>query len=157
MKNKEQAAWTKFLDHENGGAGKSAWENDPAALRQREEWDVVRAELGEALRPPPLAHGEFISSRVMEAISREPRPTSPSPGWLLRWALASMGVAAVIAVFWVPDVLRPGSSSGFSSQVVAVRAVHPQISAAAFSLPNDRGVVVWLEGAPYIPAEDGLR
>lgn len=157
MKDKSPSAWTRFLDHQPPDPETAVWEEDPEARRERDDWKAIRSELKTALCPPPLEHGDFINSRVMEAISRDERPRGHSPTGLLRWALGCVAVAVIIALVWVPDVMRPGASSGFGSQIVAVRAVHPEISAAAFNLPGENGVVIWLEGAPYIPEGDQLR
>lgn len=154
MKNKSPSEWTRFLDRE---PVRPAWESDPGARREREKWEAIRAELPAALRPPALSHPDFINTNVMEVIGRVERRSSGSPVLLWRWAFGCLAAALVLALVWVPEVLRPGASSGFGSQVVALHAVHPQISAAAFPVPGDEGVVVWLEGAPYIPEGDQLR
>ncbi|GAB4177239.1 MAG: hypothetical protein Fur0032_17380 [Terrimicrobiaceae bacterium] len=157
MKDKSPSSWTRFLDSESGDTGAFPWESDPDARREWQAWQAIRAELSEALRPPPLEHGEFINARVMEVIGREDVRPAGSSGWVWRLALGLLSAAVVLSLVFVPDVLRPGGSSGFASQVIAVRAVHPHISVATFHLPDESGVVVWLEGAPYIPEGDQLR
>ena len=49
------------------------------------------------------------------------------------------------------------SHSEFISQVVSARAEMPQLSVSEFRVPDERGVVIWIEGADYIPAENSVR
>ena len=49
------------------------------------------------------------------------------------------------------------SDSEFISQVVSARAEMPQLSVSEFRVPDESGVVIWIEGADYIPAENSVR
>lgn len=126
------------------------------------QWEKTRSLLREHLTVPPLEHPDFINSRVMEAIEREDRAARPSrPAFsLLRlvWAGAALLVAAaLLSVFLLPREFGFGEESDFISHVVNARAEMPQLSVTTFQVPDDRGVVLWIEGTEFIPADQTVR
>jgi hypothetical protein len=60
-------------------------------------------------------------------------------------------------MLFLPRETGQRSDSEFISQVVSARAEMPQLSVSEFRIPNERGVVIWIEGAEYIPAESSVR
>ena len=60
-------------------------------------------------------------------------------------------------MLFLPRETGRRSDSEFISQVVSARAEMPQLSVSEFRIPNERGVVIWIEGADYIPAESSVR
>ncbi|MFZ0710097.1 MAG: hypothetical protein WAM53_08675, partial [Terrimicrobiaceae bacterium] len=76
--------------------------------------------------------------------------------WLAWLGAAFIFCAGILTVVFLP---REGgrSDSDFISQVVSARAEMPQLSVSEFRVPDERGVVIWIEGADYIPAENSVR
>jgi hypothetical protein len=125
------------------------------------EWGRTRSLLREHLRAPRLEHPDFVNSRVLQEIERLKRAPRPSALFPLKW-LAWTGVAAIfcaglLTMLFLPHDTGRRSDTEFISQVVSARAEIPQLSVSEFRVPNERGVVIWLEGADYIPAENAVR
>lgn len=125
------------------------------------EWEKTRSLLREHLTVPPLQNPDFINSRVLEEITREDRKRPASPAFSLRWLFWS-GATALLAAALLTAVLMPRefglrSESEFISQVISARAELPQLSVTQFQAPGERGVVLWVEGADFIPAEEAVR
>ena len=123
-------------------------------------WQKTRSLLREHLTVPPLEHPDFINSRVLDAIAREERPAR-RPGFSLRW-LAWSGAAALLVAGGLTLTVLPRefglrSEEEFISQVVSARAETPQLSVSQFRAPEGRGVVLWVEGTDYIPANESVR
>lgn len=126
------------------------------------QWEKTRALLREHLTVPPLEHPDFINTRVMQAIEQEERAARPArpPFFLMRlvWAGAALLTAAtVLSVFLLPREFGFGDEEDFISHVVNARAEMPQLSVTTFQVPDDRGVVLWLEGSDFIPADRTVR
>jgi hypothetical protein len=124
------------------------------------EWARTRSLLREHLTGPRLQHPDFINHQVLAEIERLGK--HPRSGMFpLRW-LASLGAAAILCAGLLTMVFLPRegdrrSDSEFISQVVSARAEMPQLSVSEFRVPDGRGVVIWIEGADYIPAENSVR
>jgi hypothetical protein len=125
-----------------------------------EEWARTKSLLREHLTAPPLEHPDFVNSRVLEEIERLGKSSRPAllP---LRW-LAWAGAAAIFCAGLLTILLLPRENGGrsdaeFISQVVSARAEMPQLSVSEFRIPEERGVVIWIEGADYIPAESTVK
>lgn len=129
-------------------------DHDPA-------WDKTRALLREHLQSPPLAHPDFVNSRVMEAIGRMEKPKPQAPPGLLRrliWAGAgALAAAVVLTLVLLPGQMGPRGAGEFMTQVVEARAATPGLSVSSFQAPGDRAAVLWIEGASYIPADQAVR
>ncbi|CAN5561403.1 hypothetical protein BH09VER1_BH09VER1_38880 [soil metagenome] len=127
------------------------------------EWAKTRELLRKHLVPvPPLRNPDFINSRVMEAIERETRekaarPTLFSLRWLTATGLGALAAAALLMVVVLPRQYTPRNSEEFISQVVDARSGNPDLSVSSFKAPEDRGVVLWLDGVDYIPPEKTVR
>ena len=125
-----------------------------------EEWARTKALLRKSLTAPRLEHPDFVNSRVLEEIERV--TTRKLPALLpLRW-LAWSGAAAIfcaglLTMLFLSRETGRRSDSEFISQVVSARAERPQLSVSEFLVPNERAVVIWIEGADYIPAESSVR
>jgi hypothetical protein len=125
------------------------------------EWQKTRALLREHLTVPPLQNPDFINSRVLAEIERADRPRPAAPGFSLRWIFWS-GATALLVAGLLTAILMPRefglrSEEEFISQVVSARAETPQLSVSKFQVPGERGVVLWVDGVDYIPAEESVR
>lgn len=127
---------------------------------EAEQWAAIRQAL-RAQETPPLAHPDFLNARVREAIeksaatSRPPALLSLKP--LLGWSFALIAAALLLCVVWLPQEMGTRSEEEFISQVIEARAGTPQMTVSSFRAPDSRGVVIWIEGADYIPPEDPVR
>jgi hypothetical protein len=124
------------------------------------EWSKTKSLLREHLTAPQLEHPDFVNQRVLEEIERL-RKRPPPAIFPLRW-LAWSGVAAIfcaglLTVTFLPREAGRRSEADFISQVISARAEIPQLSVSEFRVPDERGVVIWIEGADYIPAENSVR
>ena len=79
----------------------------------------------------------------------------------LRWLAWSGGFLLLLAtgltVLILPRQAGWRSDADFSSKVISARAELPKLSVSEFQAPDQRGVVIWIEGADYIPAEAAVR
>jgi anti-sigma factor RsiW len=125
------------------------------------DWHKTRALLRAHLTAPGLEHPDFVNSRVLEEIEREKkRPRTPAFVSLRRLAwsgIAAIVLAVILTLVVLPHQVEHRSDGEFISQVVTARAEMPQLSVSEFRAPDERGVVIWLEGVDYIPAEDSVR
>jgi len=127
------------------------------------EWQPIRELLRENLTVPKLEHPDFINAKVLEAIRRD-MPVTPAPSrsfFSLRWLVASgataLVAAAALATVFLPGLMGPRDEGQFISQVVQARAENSHLSVSSFREPGDRGVVLWIDGADYIPANQQVR
>ena len=125
-----------------------------------EEWARTKALLRKGLTAPRLEHPDFVNSRVLQEIGRVPmpkRPALPPLRWLAWSGIAAIFCAGLLTMLFLPRETGRRSDSEFISQVVSARAGMPQLSVSEFRIPNERGVVIWIENADYIPAESSVR
>jgi hypothetical protein len=125
-----------------------------------EEWARTKGLLRKGLTAPQLEHPDFVNSRVLEEIGRVAMPKRPvllPLRWLVWSGIAAIFCAALLTMLFLPRGTGRRSDSEFISQVVSARAETPQLSVSEFRIPNERGVVIWIEGADYIPAENSVR
>ncbi len=125
------------------------------------EWQKTRDLLRKHLSVPPLQNPDFINSRVMAEIDRIDRLPVVAPRFSLRWLFWS-GATALLAAGLLTGVLMPRefglrNKEEFISQVVSARAETPQLSVSQFQAPGERGVVLWVDGVDFIPAEETVR
>jgi len=124
------------------------------------EWVRTKSLLREHLTAPRLEHPDFVNSRVLEEIERLKERSRPAM-FPLRWLAWSGATALLIAGFltmvFLPQQTGRRSDSEFISQVVTARAEMPQLSVSEFRAPDERGVVIWIEGVDYIPPENSVR
>lgn len=123
-------------------------------------WARTKSLLREHLTAPELEHPGFVNHRVLEEIERlrgRPRPAIFPLRWLAWSGAAAILFAAVLTMVFLPREAGRRSDSEFISQVVSARTEMPQLSVSDFSIPDERGVVIWIEGADYIPAENSVR
>lgn len=126
------------------------------------DWEKTRRLLRENLAVAPPAHPDFINSRVLEAIGRDTRIASRRRGWisLPRLAWAGVGLllaAAILSAIVLPTAMGPRTAEEFISQVVDARAESGRLSVTAFRVPEDRGVVLWIDGTAFIPSDQHVR
>jgi hypothetical protein len=125
-----------------------------------EEWARTKGLLREHLTASRLEHPGFVNRRVLEEIGRMAKPRRPALfplGWLAWSGAAAIFCAGLLTMLFLPRETGQRSDSEFISQVVSARAEMPQLSVSEFRIPNERGVVIWIEGAEYIPAESSVR
>lgn len=123
------------------------------------QWNPTRQLLREHLVVPPPDHPDFINSQVLAAIRREKAwslsaPASPtwSLGRLLWPGFATLAAAILLSVFLLPRDFAGRGSEAFISEVIAAQAMDPKTSVTSFQVPDEGGVVLWIEGVDYIPA-----
>lgn len=124
------------------------------------EWARTKSELREHLRTPRLRGADLVNSRLVEEI--EPQPPCATPkmlplGWLVWSGAFSLLLATGLTALVLPR--QPGGRGDldFSSQVISVRAELPKLSVSEFQAPDKRSVVIWIEGADYLPAGAAVR
>jgi len=124
-------------------------------------WDKTRSLLKEHLTVPPLAHPDFINSQVLDAIRREGRPRAAAPLFPLRWlawsGAGALAAALVLSLTLLPPGFQRRSEGEFISQVIEARAEIPQLSVTSFRAPDERGVVLWIDGTDFIPSDEIVR
>ena len=101
-----------------------------------------------------------MNSRVVEEINQQPqraRPETVSLRWLAWSGACSLLVAAGLTALVLSEHVGWRSDTDFSSQVISARAELPNLSVSEFQAPDQRGVVLWVEGATYIPAEVSVK
>lgn len=125
------------------------------------QWERTRQLLREHLVVPPPDHPDFINSQVLAMIRHEEATaggtsTSAPPLWslgrLLWPSLATLAAAIALSFFLLPRDFAGRGTDDFISQVIAVQTANPQTSVTSFRVPDDAGVVLWIEGVDYIPA-----
>jgi hypothetical protein len=125
------------------------------------EWDKTKSLLREHLTARRLEHPDFVNQRVLEEIERLRKRPSPPVFFPLPWlawpAVVAILCAGLLAVTFLPREAGSRSEAEFISQVITARAEIPQLSVSEFRIPDERGVVIWIEGADYIPAESSVR
>jgi hypothetical protein len=121
-------------------------------------WEKTRALLRENLPVPPLAHPDFVNSRVREEIGRPGarRPAEPLH-WLVWTGAASLAAALVFSLVLLPGQFAPRSEGDFISQVIDARAGESRLSVTQFPVPDEGAVVLWIDGADFIPADQAVR
>jgi hypothetical protein len=124
------------------------------------DWAKTKSLLREHLTAPQLEYPDFVNSRILEGIARQ-KQRHDSPVVPLRWlawsGVLALLIAAVLTLLVLPHEVGRRSEAEFISQVVTARAEMPQLSISEFRAPDKRGVVLWIEGAEYIPAENSVR
>ena len=124
------------------------------------EWARTKSALREHLSSPRLHDGDLVNSRVVEEINQQPqraRPEMVSLRWLAWSGTCSLLLAVGLTVLVLPEQIGWRSDADFSSQVISARAELPNLSVSEFQAPDQRGVVLWVEGANYIPAEVSVK
>jgi hypothetical protein len=124
------------------------------------EWARKKSVLRDHSSSPRLHDDDVVNSRVFEDPAQSPQRATPEilPLRWLAWSGAfSLLLAAGLTTLVLPR--QPGwrSDADFSSQVISVRAELPKLSVSDFQSPDQRGVVIWIEGADYIPAEAAVK
>lgn len=124
-------------------------------------WEKTRQLLRENLPVPPLQNPDFINARVLGEIERTGREPVRQPLFSLRWLAFSgagmIAAAVLLSIFLLPSQFPHRSESEFISQVIDARAGLPRVSVSQFHAPDDRGVIIWVEGTDYIPADVKVR
>lgn len=124
------------------------------------DWVKTKSLLREHLTAPRLEHPDFVNNCVLEEIERQKKRPRPAMVSLHRLAWSGVGallLAGTLTIIVLPQQPGRRSDAEFMSQVVTARAELPQLSVSEFRAPDKRGVVIWIEGVDYIPAEDSVR
>ncbi len=151
--------FTLWLDGKLDADSAAEFEADPQALAARDEWKALRGLLVAELQPAPMPSPDFVNARVLEQIERDARPVRKSPQ-VQRLAFAgifSLASAAVISLIFLPDSFRRPDDSEFISQVISASSGNPIASVSSFRIPDEPGVVIWVEGTKFIPPEESMR
>jgi hypothetical protein len=123
------------------------------------EWARKKSVLRDHLSSSRL-HDAGLVNPVAEKIEQQP-PRATSEMLPLQW-LAWSGAFSLLLATGLTALVLPRqadwqSDANFSSQVISARAELPKLSVSDFQAPDQRGVVIWIEGADYIPAEAAVR
>ena len=122
------------------------------------EWARKKSVLRDHLSSPRLHDADLVNSPVVEKIEQQPQRATPEM-LPLRW-LAWSGAFSLLLATGLTALVLPRQAdwrSDFSSRVISARAELPKLSVSDFQAPDQRGVVIWIEGADYIPAEAAVR
>ena len=112
----------------------------------------------EHLSSPRLTDADFPTNHVVEGTAPQRSRATPQM-FPLKW-LAWLGVCSLVVATGLTTLVLPqqtGIPSNFDSRVISARAELPKLSVSKFQAPDRRGVVIWIEGADYIPAEAAVR
>jgi hypothetical protein len=124
------------------------------------EWAKRKSLLREHFSGRRLDHADYAQSRVLEKSKRARKGAAsgmlPLP-WLVWSGVFALFVAALLTSVVLPQ--QPGwlSNAEFFSEVVSARAELPQLSVSHFSASDQRGIVIWIEGAEYIAPQATVR
>ena len=124
------------------------------------EWARKKSVLRDHLPSPRRHDAGLVNSRVVEEIEQQPKRVTPEmlPLRWLAWSGAfSLLLATGLTALVLPRQADWRSDADFSSQIISARAELPKLSVSEFPAPDQRGVVIWIEGADYIPAEAAVR
>ena len=122
------------------------------------EWARTKCMLREHLSSPRLHDADFMNSRVVEGVKQQPATPEMLPlGWLAWSGAFSLLLAIILTALVLPKHSGGRSDADFTSQVISARAELPNLSVSEFQAPDQRGVVIWIEGADYIPAATSVR
>jgi hypothetical protein len=101
-----------------------------------------------------------VNNRIFAEVKQSAQRATPEmlPVRWLAWSGAfSLLLATLLAALILPQQAGRRSDADFSSQVISTRAESPYLSVSEFRAPDQRGVVLWIEGADYIPTEATVR
>jgi anti-sigma factor RsiW len=124
------------------------------------EWARTKSELREHLSAPSLHDVDSGNHRVAKEIEQQPPRATPkmvSLGWLAWSGAFSLLLATGLTALVLPRQAGGRGDLDFSSQVISVRAELPKLSVSEFQAPDKRSVVIWIEGADYLPAGAAVR
>ena len=124
------------------------------------EWARQKTVLRDHLSTPRLHDADLANSRVVEDVEQQPQRATPERfplRWLVWSGAFSLLVATGLTTLVLPRQANWRSDADFNSQVIWARAELPKLSVSEFQAPDQRGVVIWIEGADYIPAEATVR
>ena len=154
MKNFE-STFNRWLDGELDEAERREFESglDEETLCAAKAWPATRGLLKESARQISLPHPDFLNEQIRREIERKP---APDAAWfpLRRLLLAGaccLAAAVVLTAFFLP-VQNHAETVVFMAETVS-----PDASASTFQIPGARGVVIWMEGMPYIPDEERVQ
>ena len=118
---------------------------DQETLRAAKSWPGIRALLKESTGQISLPHPDFLNEQVRRAIEKKPARPTIRLGPLLWAGSFCVAVAVALTLFFLP-LHNHGNTVVFVAGISA-----PGTSASAFQTPGERGAVIWLDDAPYIP------
>ena len=96
----------------------------------------------------------------MGEIKRERKGATPATlplHWLAWPGVFALIVAALLTAVVFRQQAGWRSDAEFTSELVSAHAELPQLSVSDFRAPDQRGIVIWIEGNDYIPAEATVR
>jgi hypothetical protein len=101
-----------------------------------------------------------VKNRTLREVNQQPPRAAPEmlPLKWLGWSGAfSLLLAIGLTALVLPQQFERRSAVDFNSQVIFARADSSDLSVSEFQAPDQRGVVIWIEGADYIPADATVR
>jgi len=134
-------------------------ENAPKAEQEKVSYQKLRDELRAAATETKLEHPDFINAQVLEEIRRDQKRKRP-PRRMGGFALAGgflTAFAIVLTAILLPQVQDPIPHDQLVTRVIEQKTGSPEVFASTFRAPDGHGVVIWLEGIDYIPAEQEIR
>ena len=124
------------------------------------EWTGKKSVLRDHSGSPRLHNDDLVNSRVFEEFEQQP-PRATREMLPLRW-LAWSGAFSLLLATGLTALVLPRQAewrgdADFSSQVISARAELSKLWVSEFQAPDQRGVVIWIEGADYIPADAAVK
>jgi hypothetical protein len=124
------------------------------------EWARTKSEPREHLSVPQPHDADFVNNQGIEKIEQQKLRAIPKMlplGWLAWSGAFSLLLAIGLTALVLPRQVGGRIDADFSSKVISVQAELPSLSVSEFQAPDQRGAVIWIEGADYIAAEAAVR
>jgi hypothetical protein len=118
------------------------------------EWAKTKSLLREHLTEAPFEHPALVK------IERQRKRVAPGMlplRWLAWSGVFALFVAALLTMVVLPQQAGWPSDADFVSEVISAHAELPQLSVTDFRAPDQRGIVIWIEGNDDIPTEGTAR
>ena len=125
------------------------------------EWGKTKSLLREHLTAPGWSTPTSSISVFLKRSNGREKRSARSAAFPLRW-LAWSGIAAALLRSSIDyDFSAATSRAAEAIPSLSLRSFCPcriaTVSVSEFRAPDERGVVIWIEGAEYIPAENSVR
>jgi len=129
------------------------------ADRERADYEKIREVFREDAAAREIPHPDFINAKVIEEIDRDrerERPPKRTGRLVLAGGLLT-GLALLLAALLLPQVLEPYPKEQMVTELIESRTGSANVYASSFRTPDGQGMVIWLEGVEYIPADRTIR
>ena len=131
-----------------------------SAERERQLHAETRTLLRELCQPTEPPSPDFINAQVLERIAAERKAAVQREKSRRGFAIAGgllTAAAVLLSAVILPQVNQPADSSEMVSRLIEAQTTEPGVYASTFRTPDGEGLVIWVEGAQYIPAERKIR